>query len=844
MRSFRGPRATVTFADLITHHGSRQSGFFAPILRQRYGRTMRISWNWLTQYIATDLTPQQAAAILTSTGLEVESAEPIEPVQGMLAGVVVGHVLQRDKHPDADRLSVCKVDVGTGEPLTIVCGAPNVAAGQKVLVATVGTTLHPATGEPLVIRKSKIRGAESHGMICAEDELGLGESHAGILVLDPSATVGTPAAAQLGLRADSALEIGLTPNRADAMGHVGVARDLAAALSVRTNTDVKVGWPDVASFAEGNGRTIPVHVEAPEACPRYAGVTLTGVRVAPSPAWLQERLTSIGLNPVNNVVDVTNFVQHELGQPLHAFDADKLAGGRITVRMATEGEPFVTLDAKERTLSASDLVIADAEKPACIAGVFGGAQSGVSEKTVAVFLESARFDATTVRRTARRHQLNTDASFRFERGTDPEIAVYALKRAALLLHEVAGAVVASPITDIISRPAAWPRVALRHARLNTLLGTTVAPDEARRVLEALDCRVVEANDTALTVDVPPYRTDVTREADLIEEIVRIIGFDRVPLPERLAVPAVRPADVTPDGLQQRLSAHFAARGFHEVMDPSLVNGERAVKLGAADEKDLVRLKNPLSAELDALRPTLLFGLLQAAAHNIARQRKDLRLFEPGRVYRALDGGTAEHERMAFIITGQYHSASWRAKDRPAETMDIAAETEAVLERMGVTRGAAVPVEHPLLHAAAKQGAFAVQGEVRPAVLKAFGIAQPVQYAELDLEAIRTGLAKRRTIFTPVPRFPSVRRDLSLLLDTAVTFAQLEQAARQGERKLLRDVGLFDVYEGDKLPAGKKSYALSFVLLDEEKTLTDEQVEKAMGRIRQALEKATGAELRG
>lgn len=796
-----------------------------------------------------DITPRDAADVLTSTGLEVESVEAIEPVKGMLAGVVVAEVLECAKHPDADRLSVCRVNVGTGEPLGIVCGAPNVAAGQKVLVATVGTMLHPVSGEPLTIKKSKIRGVESLGMICAEDELGLGESHAGILVLDPSAHVGTPAAQELGLNADFALEIGLTPNRADAMSHIGVARDLVAALNVRNNANVRLKWPDVDGFAIGSGAdAVSVEVQATDACPRYAGLTLTNVKVAASPDWLLERLRSIGLKPINNVVDVTNFVQHELGQPLHAFDADKLAGKRIVVRMATEGESFTTLDGKERKLSMNDLVIADVEKPACIAGVFGGLNSGVSESTMSIFLESACFNATTLRRTARRHGLNTDASFRFERGVDPEITVYALKRAALLLQEVAGADVPAGFTDNVSSPSVWNNVTLHHDRLASMLGVRMDQTETRRVLEALDCRIVKEDAAAITVEVPPYRVDVTREADLIEEVVRIIGFDCVPLPERLMMPAVVRDEVTLEGMQRQLSAHMAARGFREVMTPSLVNGERTVKLNAGTETSLVRLKNPLSAELDVMRPTMLFGLLQSAAHNIARQQRNLRLFESGRIYDVADGKTVEQERMAFIITGQNGSESWRTNARPADATDIAAEIEMLSKRLGMNNGPAGSAEHPLLRNTAERmngkAVFAFCGEVLPEVLKAFDVNQPMFYAEVDVATCKNVLAKRRTVFTPVPRFPSVRRDLSLLLDNAVTFAALERVARQSERKLLREVALFDVYEGDKLPEGKKSYALSFILQDAEMTLTDDQVEKAMGRIREAFGKELGAELRG
>lgn len=809
---------------------------------------MRISWNWLRTLIDTDLTAQEAAAVLTSTGLEVESVEPVEPVKGMLAGVVVGQVLQREKHPDADRLSVCRVDVGAGDPLNIVCGAQNVAVGQKVLVATVGTTLHPITGEPLSIKRSKIRGVESQGMICAEDELGLGEGHEGIMVLDPAATVGAPAAEHLGLASDLALEIGLTPNRADAMSHAGVARDLAAALRVRRSLDARVKWPDVSGFKEGdNARATAVEVLAHAACARYAGLTLVNVRVGPSPAWLQERLKNIGLKPINNVVDVTNFVQHEIGQPLHAFDADKLAGGRIVVRMARQNEPFRTLDGRDRVLDPQDLVIADGEAPACIAGVFGGAHSGVSEATTAVFLESACFDPATIRRTARRHQLNTDASFRFERGVDPEITVYALKRAALLLQEVAGASVSSRLTDIVPVKAEWKRVVVRFTRVDMLIGTPIAPGEVERVLEALGCRVVSKDEMALVVEVPPFRVDVTREVDLIEEVIRTIGFDRVPIPERLMLPAIVKEEVTPDGALQRMALHFAARGFREVMTPSLVNATRAVELNAAAPESLVRVKNPLSAELDAMRPTMLFGLLQTAAHNIARQQRDLRLFETGRVYALKDVRTTETERIGLLLTGRRWKEQWRAADRKVETDDIKEEVELLLGRCGIRDTEVIRTSMPLLSDAMSilmsDNTLATIGTVSAGVLRAFDIDQPCHFAEVDTAMLHEMLRRNRITYAEVSRFPAVRRDLSLLLDKAVTFAQLEKLARQSERKLLRAVDLFDVYEGDKLPAGKKSYALTFTLQDPERTLTDEQVEKAMGRIRTALEREAGAVLR-
>jgi phenylalanyl-tRNA synthetase beta chain len=809
---------------------------------------MRISWNWLRTLIDTDLDPHAAAAILTSTGLEVESVTPVEPVAGMLEGVVVGAVLERAKHPDADRLSVCQVDLGTGTPATIVCGAPNVAAGQKVLVATVGSTLHPVSGEPLTIKRSKIRGVESQGMICAEDELGLGTSHDGIMVLPADAVVGTTAAEHLGLVSDFALEIGLTPNRADAMGHAGVARDLAAALNARSGKQLQVRWPDVSAFVQDvQGDAVQVEVRSPEGAPRYAGLTLTHVAVAPSPAWLQDRLKSIGLKPINNVVDVTNFVQHELGQPLHAFDADKLAGRRIVVRDASAGEPFVTLDGIERKLDTADLVIADGEVSACIAGVFGGLHSGVTEATTTVFLESACFNPARIRRTARRHGLQTDASFRFERGVDPEITVYALKRAALLLREVAGARIASAITDVQHAQVEWRQVGLSLARTCTLIGAELSGAEVERALVEIGCRIVDRSGDGFVVAVPPYRVDVLREADLIEEVLRIVGFDRVPVPEVLRVPSAPRAEEPLETLHRRIAAHLAARGFKEVMTPSLVSAARMVEVQAAVTGQLVHVRNPLSAELDVLRPSMMFGLLQSAAHNIARQQPDLRLFERGRVYAVHAGAAVEEERIAFLITGAASRERWRKAQVPATVEDAKAEVELLLERLGVPADLEVS-DDPLLNGCVrfsiKEGVVARVGLVAPAIARAMDVRQSACFAELMVERLATAVGRARITHREVPRFPSVRRDLSLLLDAHVTYAGIERAARGAERKLLRQVDLFDVYEGDKLPPGKKSYALSFVLQDSEKTLTDEQVDKAMGRIRTAIEQATGAVLRG
>lgn len=809
---------------------------------------MRISWNWLSQYITTDLSPQQAAEVLTSTGLETESVEVFEPVKGMLAGVVVGHVVECAKHPDADRLSICQVDIGAGSLQQIVCGAANVAKDQKVFVATIGTTIHLPDGTNFVIKKSKIRGQESNGMICAEDELGLGQSHAGIMVLDPAAKVGEAAAVFLGLASDHVLEIGLTPNRTDAMGHFGVARDLRAAVVHRTGVAVELKLPSVEAFVQdADGPAIQVEVKDTFACPRYAGLTLADVRVGPSPKWMQDRLLAIGLKPINNVVDVTNYVQHELAQPLHAFDAATLRGQRVVVRMAQAGESFTTLDGKERNLDAQDLVIADGERPACIAGVFGGAESGVTEGTTTVFLESACFESGTIRRTARRHGLNTDASFRFERGVDPRQTVYALKRAALLLKEVAGARIVSPITDIDNTLKHVPTVAFTFAQCDRLTGMHIDHDAVVRALELLDFNVVKRDTHGLVVEVPSYRVDVQRPADVVEEILRIHGYDNVPLPERLMVPAVIHAALGAESLAAQLSAQLVARGVREIMTPSLVNGARCVDSKFVNEDALVRLKNPLSAELDVMRPSMLFGALAAVAHNINRQKRDLRFFERGRIYRDTQKGTVETDVLALALTGRRYPERWRTDDRRTDLMDVKEEVEALLARMGLLGLSSwEPKEHPLLdqaHTLTIKGRHAGWiGEVTDAQLKSSDLSQAVSFAELEEKVLLDACHAQQAGYIEVARFPSVRRDLSLLLNGDLRFEQLRDAAYTAERKLLREVDLFDVYQGDKLAVGKKSYALSFTLQDEEKTLTDEQVEKAMGRIRKAVE-AVGAEVR-
>ncbi|MCB0794879.1 MAG: phenylalanine--tRNA ligase subunit beta [Flavobacteriales bacterium] len=810
---------------------------------------MRISWDWLRSLVDVDVSAEEAADLLTSSGLEVEHIEVIEPVKGMLAGVVVGHVLEVADHPDADRLRVCRVDLGAehGEA-QIVCGAPNVAKGQSVLVATVGAELHMQDGSALTIRKAKIRGVESQGMICAEDELGLGESHEGIMVLEGSPKAGTPASAHLGLKSDRVFEIGLTPNRSDALGHLGVARELAAVANYRTGASATLQLPDVSSYAQDDeARQVQVEVKDPHACPRYAGTTLTQVQVAPSPSWLQERLKSIGLKPINNVVDITNFVQHELGQPLHAFDADRIAEDRIIVRHLTEGTAFTTLDGTERKLSDEDLMITDPQGGLCMAGVFGGLGSGVTNATTTVFLESACFAPIGIRRTARRHGLNTDASFRFERGVDPELAEYALKRAALLMREVCGAKISAPITDHYPHPVEWVKVDLHLDRLERIAGSSIPAVDVEQVLELLGCRVEGSGAKRWQVAVPPFRVDVRREVDLIEEVLRVRGFDRIPAPAHLMLPSGPREEITLDGLRRALATHLAARGFQEVMTPSLVNGEQHVSWHAEWKGQLVRLRNPLSKQLDVLRPDLTTGMVEAAAYNAARQQRDVRLFEQGRTYLRKGERVVERNCTGLLVCGKQWTENWNTGDEQVDHWTIKAEVEAILQRFGMQSLQHSEVEDPLLSDALaiviEKREVARLGRPRNAVQQALGQDLPCWMATFFDDGLVELLRKRRTEHQEVPRYPAVRRDLSLLLDRSVTFEELERSAYQAERKLLRRVQLFDVYEGDKLPKGKKSYALSFTLQDRDGTLTDAQVEKAMARIRGGLEKGVKAELR-
>ena len=798
---------------------------------------MKISYNWLTQFIQSNKTPEEISKILTSTGLEVESLEKVQTIPGGLEGLVVGHVKECVLHPNADRLRVTKVNVGGAEDLQIVCGAPNVAAGQKVIAATVGATVYPMSGEPFKINKSKIRGEVSEGMICAEDEISLGESHAGIMVLKEDAVPGTPAKDYFNIKDDYLFEIGLTPNRADAASHLGVARDLAASL--RTS----IVLPDVSSFAVANtSRSIPVEVANEEACLRYSSLSITGVEVKESPEWLREKLQVIGVRPINNVVDVTNYVLHELGQPLHAFDADAIRGGKVLVGNLAEGTPFVTLDGVERKLSSEDLVIADAEGAMCIAGVFGGATSGVKNETRNVFLESACFHPVSVRKTSKRHGLKTDASFRFERGTDPEITVYALKRAALLIQEVAGGEVSSAIGDIYPSVVPPFSVSLSYANVNRLIGEQIPVETIKDIILALGIQIVSESENGLELEVPSYKVDVSREIDVIEEVLRIYGYDNIAIPKQIRASLNNGVKPDREAVQNQVADMLTANGFFEILSNSLT------KLAyAQDEAAAVKILNPLSSDLDTMRQTLLYSGLEAIAYNQNRKNPDLKLYEFGRVYTRTETGYNENQRLGIFLSGANHNAQWNQEAKPVSFYNLKATVDAIVRRLNISGLAesAFESDHFAQGQQYKKGDRALVhfGSVAKAVLKDLDIEREVYYADFDWDLLLKSIRKNKIVYKEVSKFPAVRRDLSMLLSTDVTFSQLKQAALRTEKNLIREINVFDVYEGDKLPEGKKSYAVSFVLQDEEKTLTDKQIDGVMNKLIVNFGKELGAEIR-
>ena len=814
---------------------------------------MKISFNWLKDYIECDLTPEALAQALTSIGLEVDALEEVEEIPGGLKGVIVAEVVECVDHPDSDHLHITKLNVGAPELLQVVCGAPNVAAGQKVLLATVGTVL----GEDFKIKKSKIRGVESFGMICAEDELGIGEGHDGIMVLDPEAVVGTPAKDYLGLATDAIIEIGLTANRVDAASHIGVARDIYAYLK-HNGIPCEFKMPDVSAWADSeDGEAIPMEVTAADGAPRYTGTTIRGVKVAPSPEWLQKKLVSIGLRPINNIVDITNFVLHEVGQPLHAFDAAKITGNKVVVRRAEEGEKFVTLDGVERTLSAADLMIANAEKPMCLAGVFGGEESGVTESTVDVFLESAYFNPVSIRKSSKRHGLKTDASFRYERGADPLVVEYAAKRAALLIQELAGGKIEGRMQQFYPEAIEKKVVELDYNRIENFVGKKIGHEVIEEILTSLAYEFVEKTENGAKVAVPSYMIDVYRECDIVEEILRIYGYNNIELPQAMRMSVNAPQKPEQEQVRKTIADFLAANGFVETMNNSLTKSDYYAKLKTYPEDKCVRIMNPLSSDLNVMRQTLILNGLEVIAYNINRQITNIKTFEYGSVYSfnpEMDGKTLdsyeEHTCYAMFLSGQPEK-SWRVDPGKGNYFQLKGYLELLLKRFGCDiyslQTEAAPADlfsEGLSYSLPGSGQpLAVMGTIAPARLKQFGIKQPVFAAEINWPAFFTLIKRNKIKYSELPKFPEVRRDLALLLDESVTYADLRKSALRVGKKLLKQVSLFDVYRGDKIAEGKKQYALSFVLQDLEKTLTDNDVEKVMSKLLATFQNEFGATLR-
>jgi phenylalanyl-tRNA synthetase beta chain len=807
---------------------------------------MRISYNWLKQFIKLDWKSEETAALLTDLGLEVEGVDKFESLKGGLEGVVIGHVLTCIQHPNADRLRITTVDLGDGVPVQIVCGAPNVAAGQKVAVATIGTTLYDKEGNGFQIKKGKIRGEDSHGMICAEDELGLGQSHDGIMILADDLKPGTPAAKVFNIASDEVFEIGLTPNRADAMSHLGVARDLKAGLNQK-NVHTELITPSVSNFrVDKRTLKIDIRVEDSKLAPRYCGVTISGITVKPSPEWLQNRLKAIGLTPKNNVVDVTNYVLHELGQPLHAFDAAKIKGNKVIVKTVAAGTKFVTLDDIERTLHEEDLMICDENGPMAIAGVMGGKQSGVSDSTATIFLESAYFNPVSIRKTAKRHTISSDASFRFERGIDPTITQYALKRAALLIQETAGGEITSDPEDLYPKKIEDHSVFVNFENVTRTIGQELPKETVKKILVSLDIKISTMSEKGLGLIIPSYRVDVEREIDVIEEILRVYGYNNIGFTQKLNASISNSSRTDDYKLQNIVATQLTALGFNEMMANSLTSPDYIKLSENLKEEHNVLMLNPLSSDLSAMRQSLLFSALEAVSFNINRRRSDLKLFEFGKSYHKLTEGYNENKHLTLTVTGSRQPETWAQPHNAAGFFMFKGYITNILSRLGINKFQTQPLSNDVF---AEGIALVVGNEVlvefgtiKKQVLKHFDIKQEVLFADFNWAAA-SKLVTGKIKYTEISKFPEVRRDLALLVDHAVTFEEIYSIARQTEKALLKDISLFDVYEGNNLPEGKKSYAVSFTLQDSTKTLTDEQIDKIMSKIRQTLEAQTGAQLR-
>jgi len=808
---------------------------------------MKISYNWLKQFLKVDWEAEKTGELLTDLGLEVEGIEIVESIKGSLEGIVIGKVLTCVQHPNADRLKVTTVDLGNGKIVQVVCGAPNVAAGQTVPVATIGTTLYDDKGEGFIIKKGNIRGAESHGMICAEDELGLGASHAGIMVLDEALVAGTPAAKVFNIEKDEVFEIGLTPNRADAMSHYGVARDLRAGL-IQNNISLELISPSVSDF-HVDDRTLKfdVVVEDIDKAPRYAGVTISDITVSDSPEWLKNRLKSIGLTPINNVVDVTNYVLHELGQPLHAFDTAKVKGNKVIVKTLENGTKFTTLDGVVRELHEEDLMICNGnEEPMCIAGVFGGIDSGVSNGTTSIFLESAYFNPVAIRKTAKRHALNTDASFRFERGIDPNITKYALKRAANLILEVAGGKVSSEIVDLYPSKAEDFQVFLSFSKMDRLIGAVIPRETIKNILASLDIKINSVTDGGIGLTIPSYRVDVTREADVIEEILRVYGYNNVEFSHKLNT-SISFSEFDGVKIENVVANQLVSQGFYETMANSLTKADYVSLSELLNEENNVTMLNPLSNDLGVMRQSLLFSGLESVVHNINRRNNSLKFFEFGKTYHKFESGYSEQKHLTLFVSGNRTKQSWHITQKTSDFFYLKGTVTSVLNRLGIQNLKTSPTKNDVFSEGITLSLGKIKlvdlGVVKRSVLKEFGIKQEVLFADFNWENVLKVGGKSQIKTAELPKFPAVKRDFALLLDDSVSFNEIYNLAFQAEKKLLKEVDLFDVYEGDKLEKGKKSYAVSFLLQDENKTLNDVEIDKIMQKLQQTYEKNVGATLR-
>jgi phenylalanyl-tRNA synthetase beta chain len=808
---------------------------------------MKISYNWLKEFIATDWNVEKTSQLLTDLGLEVEGVAPFESIKGGLQGVVVGHVLSCEKHPNADKLQLTKVSIGNNTTLQIVCGAPNVTKGIKVAVATIGTTLYTPEGEAWVIKKGKIRGEESHGMLCSENELGLGQGHDGIMILEDHLKEGAACSSVFNVVRDEVIEIGLTPNRADAMSHFGVARDLKAGLK-QQGVSKELITPSVMQFSVDNRiSNIQVQVDSPDLAPRYSGITISDLTVKESPDWIKNRLKAIGLSPINNVVDATNYVLHELGQPLHAFDLAKIEGKKVIVKTLEQGTKFTTLDGIERVLSSEDLMICDAKKPMCLAGVFGGQDSGVTAQTTAVFLESAYFNPVSIRKSAKRHGLSTDASFRFERGIDINLVEEALKRAALLIKELAGGQISSDIIDLYPKKEENYQVFLNFKRIYSLIGEEIPTDTIKSILSSLEIRVNNVTESGLGLTIPFYRVDVQREVDVIEEILRVYGYNNIHFSKKINASIAYTDPKADHIIQNKIGDSLAAQGFNEILTNSLTSPQPLQHTQDTELQQAVTILNPLSNDLSILKTSMLFTGLETVSYNINRKTNRLKLFEFGKTYHQIDGNRGENKHLSILMTGKRHTENWLSSDEKLSFFDLKTVVENILERLGIQKWKISEATADLfsegISYSSRKDTIVTFGVLSNKLLKKLDIKQEVLFADFNWDAILKLLTKETIKFQDIPKYPEVSRDFALLIKNSVTFEQLAQTAKNTEKKYLKEVGLFDVYTGKNLPEGTKSYGVNFVLQDQNATLEEKQIDKIMQKLQAAFERDFEASLR-